>query len=101
MRALRDIVAVVVAARSPAGLLVDALNALAAHLPPANRAADEPVVCPLCPRQSWPCAPFDDAARRVQESGVAIGPFVPLDLHVQLWPPASTEAALIRQGDAR
>ncbi|NKE57504.1 hypothetical protein FXN61_11925 [Lentzea sp. PSKA42] len=81
---MRDIVAVVVAVESPAGLLVDALNTLAAHLPPADR----PMVCPLCPARSWPCAPFDQAARHVQDSGVAIGPFVPLDLHPQVWPPA-------------
>ncbi|WP_143022982.1 hypothetical protein [Lentzea jiangxiensis] len=88
MDELRNIVAVVVPAESPVGRLVDAINTLAANLPPEDR----PTVCPLCPTPSWPCTRFDAAAREVQDGGVAIGPFVPLDLHQRLWPPAAAES---------
>ncbi|WP_143035893.1 hypothetical protein [Lentzea fradiae] len=94
--AMREIVAVVVAAESPAGLLAGALDTLAAHLPPA----DGTTVCRLCSTQFWPCARFDEAARHIERRGVAVRPFVPLDLHPQLWPSVFSESASVRPRDA-
>lgn len=80
--AVRDIVAVVVAADSPAGRAAQAIDEVTAHLP----ASDEPWACPLCSTQSWPCPRFDEAAHQVQAAGLRLGELVPLDLHPRLWP---------------
>jgi hypothetical protein len=79
---LREVTAVVVAIDSPAGRVVEAIEQLSAHLP----APDQPAVCPLCSRQTWPCGGFDAAARHIQAAGMPIGFLVPLDLHPTLWP---------------
>ena len=79
---LREVTAVVVAIDSPAGRVVEAIEQLTTHLP----TPDQPTVCPLCSRQSWPCTGFDTAARHLQISGMPIGCLVPLDLHSTLWP---------------
>lgn len=79
----RDVVAVVVAPESPIGRAAGAVDDMAAHLPPPG----VPMVCPLCPQQSWPCAGFDDAARRVLAAGLRLPDLVPLDLHPRLWFP--------------
>jgi hypothetical protein len=80
---IRAIVAVIVAVDSPVGRVPQAINDLAAHLPPPEK----PGACPLCSTHSWPCALFDDAARRVEAAGLRLGDLVPLDLHNRLWPP--------------
>ncbi len=83
MGRIREIVAVIVAADSPAGRVAQAIDDMTAHLP----TPDEPQACPLCSSQSWPCARFDDAAHHVQAAGMRLGELVPLDLHNRLWPP--------------
>jgi hypothetical protein len=83
MDGVRPIVAVVVAADSPAGRVAEAIDEVTAHLP----VPDEPRACPLCSVQSWPCARFHDAAHRVMAVGLRLGEFVPEDLHPRLWPP--------------
>jgi hypothetical protein len=83
MGAIREVVAVIVAADSPIGRVAQAVDDVAGHLPPRQ----EPQACPLCLSQSWPCARFDDAAHRVQTAGLRLGELVPLDLHPRLWPP--------------
>ncbi|MGH3752941.1 MAG: hypothetical protein ACRDRP_09630 [Pseudonocardiaceae bacterium] len=80
---MRAIVAVVVAADSPAGRIAAAIDEVTAHLP----APDEPWGCPLCSAQSWPCARFHDAAHHVMNAGLRLDTFVPDDLHPRLWPP--------------
>lgn len=84
MGGIREVIAVIVAADSPIGRVVQAIDDVAAHLPPPQ----EPQACPLCFTQSWPCARFDDAAHRVQAAGLRVGELVPLDLHPRLWPPS-------------
>jgi hypothetical protein len=79
---IRDVLAVVVAADSPAGRLAEAINDLTAHLP----TPDEPDVCPMCSGKFWPCAGFDGAAHRVHTARLRVGDLVPLDLHPRLWP---------------
>jgi hypothetical protein len=79
---LREVTALVVATDSPIGGVVDAIEQLTTHLP----ATEQPGMCPLCPRQAWPCTRFDDAARHLQANGVPIGYLIPLDLHPELWP---------------
>jgi hypothetical protein len=82
MGGMREIVAVVVAADSPAGRVATAIDDITAHLPPP----DVPWECPLCSAHSWPCSRFDAAARRVMATGVRLADLVPLDLHPRLWP---------------
>lgn len=79
---LRKVVAVVLAADSPAGRIGIAIDDVTAHLP----APVESRMCPLCSAQSWPCSRFDGAASRVLASGVRLADLVPLDLHPRLWP---------------
>lgn len=50
MCGIREFVAVVVAADSPAGRVAAAIDEVTAHLPPP----DELWACPLCSTQSWP-----------------------------------------------
>ena len=83
MGRVREVLAVIVAADSPLGRMSQAVDDLAAHLPPS----DQPRACPLCSAQSWPCAGFDDAARRALAAGLRLIDLVPLDLHERLWPP--------------
>lgn len=85
MGGIREVVAVIVAADSPFGQVAQAIDDLAAHLPPPQ----EPQECPLCFTQPWPCARFHDAAHRVHAAGLRLGELVPLDLHPRLWPPAT------------
>lgn len=80
---LREIRAVIVAADSAVGLVVQAIDELSAHLPPEHA----PRVCPLCPAERWPCVRFRDAAHNVHTAGVHLGDLVPRDLHPHLWPP--------------
>lgn len=80
---MREIVAVIVAADSPAGRVAEAMSDLSAHLPDVG----EPQVCPMCMGQSWPCAGFDRAAHLVMTAGLRLAELVPLDLHPRLWPP--------------
>lgn len=80
---VREVVAVIVAANSPVGQLVRAIDDMTAHLPPP----EEPRACPMCSTQCWPCSGFDTAARRVEAAGLRLGELVPLDLHARLWPP--------------
>lgn len=82
MGGIREIVAVVVAADSPAGRVAAAIDEVTAHLPPTQ----EPWACPLCSTQSWPCSRFDTAAHRVMTAGLRLAEFVPDDLHPRLWP---------------
>ncbi|WP_158894051.1 hypothetical protein [Amycolatopsis anabasis] len=82
MGGIRESVAVIVAADSPAGKAARAIDDVAAHLPPP----EQPYTCPLCSSQPWPCTEFHDAAHRVQAAGVRLGALVPLDLHHRLWP---------------
>ena len=79
---VREVLAVIVAADSPLGRVSQAVDDLAAHLPPP----DQPRACPLCSAQSWPCAGFDDAAHRALVAGLRLSDLVPLDLHERLWP---------------
>lgn len=83
MGGVREDLAVIVAVDSPLGRVSQAVNDLAAHLPPP----DQPWACPLCSAQSWPCAGFDDAAHRVMTAGLRLRDLVPFDLHERLWPP--------------
>lgn len=82
MGGIREIVAVIVAAESPAGRVATAIDDVASHLPPL----EAPWSCPLCSAQSWPCSRFDEAAREVMSNGVRLADLVPLDLHPRLWP---------------
>ncbi|GAB3902233.1 hypothetical protein ACFQ1S_05640 [Kibdelosporangium lantanae] len=82
MGGLRDITAMVVAAESPIGRVIEAIELLTSHLPPV----DQPAVCSLCSPQSWPCPAFDAAAEQIQAGAMPIGYLVPLDLHPRLWP---------------
>ena len=82
MGGVREDLAVIVAADCPLGRASEAVNDLAAHLPPPDR----PWACALCSAQSWPCARFDDAVRRVMTAGLRLQDLVPLDLHERLWP---------------
>lgn len=81
--AIREVVAVIVAADSPVGQLVRDIDDMTAHLP----ASDAPRACPMCSTRSWPCAGFDTAARRVGAAGLRLDHLVPRDLHIRLWPP--------------
>lgn len=83
MGGIREIVAVVLAADSPAGQVAGVLDNLAAHLPPP----DQQWGCPLCHTECWPCAGFDAAAQKVVDARLRLAEFVPLDLHPLLWPP--------------
>lgn len=79
----RAIAALTVAADSPLSRAGDAVDAVAAHLPPP----EEHARCAVCRNQPWPCGPFDIAARDLAALGIPIGYLVPLDLHPILWPP--------------
>ncbi|MDX8053813.1 hypothetical protein SK571_30970 [Lentzea sp. BCCO 10_0798] len=81
--AIREVVAVVLAADSPAGRVADVLDDLAAHLPPPAQQWG----CSLCRTECWPCAGFDAAAQKVIGARLRLAEFVPLDLHPRLWPP--------------
>lgn len=83
MDAIREVVAVIVAADSSVGQLMRDIDDLTAHLP----APDEPRACPMCSTHSWPCGGFDTAARRVGAAGLRLDHLVPRDLHARLWPP--------------
>jgi hypothetical protein len=83
MDGMREIVAVVVAAGSPAGQLARALDDLAAHLPPSEQQWG----CALCCSESWPCSRFHAAAQQIIAARLRLDEFVPLDLHPRLWPP--------------
>jgi hypothetical protein len=81
---MRDILALIAAVDSPLGQAAETINDLAAHLPPPG----EPLACPLCPRQRWPCTAFEIAAGRLETAHrLRVGQFLPLDLHPRLWPP--------------
>ncbi|WP_146073828.1 hypothetical protein [Amycolatopsis sp. CA-126428] len=80
---MRDIVAVIVAADSPAGQAAEAINDLSAHLPEAG----QPRVCPMCSAEPWPCGGFHNAAQQVMTAGLRLAELVPADLHPILWPP--------------
>jgi hypothetical protein len=95
MGGIREIIAVVVAADSPAGRIAQAIDDMTAHLP----TPEEPRACPLCSARSWPCARFHEAAHRVQAAGVRVGELVPLDLHARLWPSAPTQPASPQHSD--
>jgi hypothetical protein len=79
---IREVLAVVVAAASPAGRAAEAINELVMHLP----TPDQPGVCPTCAGRFWPCPYFDSAAYRVHTARLRLGDWVPLDLHPRLWP---------------
>lgn len=83
MGGIREIVAVVLAADSPAGQVAGLLDDLAAHLPPP----DQQWGCSLCRTECWPCAGFDAAAQKVIDARLRLAEFVPTDLHPRLWPP--------------
>ncbi|MGH3621612.1 MAG: hypothetical protein ACRDQ5_07455 [Sciscionella sp.] len=74
---IREVLAVIIAADSPAGRVAEAINDLTAHLPPPA----EPGACPMCSNRFWPCAGFDDAAHRLLAARLRIGDLVPPDLH--------------------
>lgn len=80
----RAVVALTVAADSPLGRTVKAVDAVTAHLPPP----ETHVRCAVCRNRSWPCGPFDTAARDLAALGIPVGYLVPLELHPVLWPPA-------------
>ena len=82
MSRLRAVTAIVVAADSPLGRLVGAIEQLSTHLP----TPEQPGTCLFCSMRAWPCASFDAAVRHLQTSGLPIGYLIPLDLHPELWP---------------
>lgn len=70
---------------SVAGRVVQALDLVAAHLPPPGQDWG----CRLCSVESWPCPPFDAAARQVVAGGLRLAELVPPDLHHLLWTPGA------------
>lgn len=82
MDRIREVLAVIVAADSPAGRVSQAIDDIAAHLP----SPDQPQACPLCSNRFWPCDRFDAAASHVLAAGLRLSDLVPLDLHQRLWP---------------
>jgi hypothetical protein len=78
---IREVLAIVVAATSPAGLATKAIHELAGHLP----TPDAPGICPTCADRFWPCRSFDRAAHRLHTIRLRLSDWIPLDLHPRLW----------------